>query len=60
MAPIWQRRRHRLALGIGLLLQKFVAVQSIALVFLTAVLVSAVASGLLPSLFACVAQRARL
>jgi len=43
-----------LALGIGLLLQKFVAVQSISLVFLTAVLASAVAWGLLPSLFACI------
>ena len=42
------------ALGIGLLLKKFVAVQSISLVFLTAVLASAVAWGLLPSLFACV------
>jgi two-component system, OmpR family, sensor histidine kinase KdpD len=42
------------ALGIGLLLKKFIAVQSISLVFLTAVLASAVAWGLLPSLFACV------
>jgi two-component system, OmpR family, sensor histidine kinase KdpD len=41
------------ALGIGLFLQKFVAVQSISLVFLTAVLTSAIAWGLLPSLFAC-------
>ena len=43
-----------IALGIGLLLKEFVAVQSISLVFLTAVLASAVAWGLLPSLFACV------
>ena len=43
-----------IALGIGLLLKTFVAVQSISLVFLTAVLASAVAWGLLPSLFACV------
>jgi two-component system sensor histidine kinase KdpD len=43
-----------IALGIGLLLKAFVAVQSISLVFLTAVLASAVAWGLLPSLFACV------
>src|SRR5271169_6185549 len=42
------------ALGIGLLLKAFVAVQSISLVFLTAVLASAVAWGLLPSLFACI------
>ena len=42
-----------IALGIGLFLQKFVAVQSISLVFLTAVLASAVAWGLLASLFAC-------
>ena len=41
------------ALGLGLLLKAFVAVQSISLVFLTAVLASAVAWGLLPSLFAC-------
>jgi two-component system, OmpR family, sensor histidine kinase KdpD len=43
-----------IALGIGLLLEEFVAVQSISLVFLTAVLAAAVAWGLLPSLFACV------
>ena len=42
-----------LAFGLSLLLRQFVAVQSISLVFLTAVLVSAVAWGLLPSLFAC-------
>src|SRR5208282_5979762 len=41
------------ALGIGLLLKHFIAVQSISLVFLTAVLASAIAWGLLPSLFAC-------
>ncbi|HTV46586.1 MAG TPA: sensor histidine kinase KdpD [Stellaceae bacterium] len=43
-----------IALGIGLLLDRLVAVQSLALVFLTAVLAAAVAWGLLPSLFACV------
>ena len=43
-----------IALGIGLLLKEFVAVQSISLVFLTAVLASAVGWGLVPSLFACV------
>ncbi|MFZ3238009.1 MAG: sensor histidine kinase KdpD [Stellaceae bacterium] len=42
------------ALGLGLSLKAFMAVQGISLVFLTAVLVSAVAWGLLPSLFACV------
>jgi two-component system sensor histidine kinase KdpD len=42
------------ALGIGLLLHKFIAVQSISLVFLTAVLASAVAWGLWPSLLASV------
>src|SRR5271166_5080575 len=42
------------ALGIGLLIKQFIAVQSISLVFLTAVLASAVAWGLLPSLFACI------
>jgi two-component system sensor histidine kinase KdpD len=41
------------ALGIGLLLQQFLAVSNIALVFLTAVLASAVVYGLWPSLFAC-------
>ncbi|HEU0156410.1 MAG TPA: sensor histidine kinase KdpD, partial [Stellaceae bacterium] len=40
------------ALGLGLWLERFVAVQSISLVFLTAVLASAVAWGLWPSLFA--------
>jgi two-component system sensor histidine kinase KdpD len=42
------------ALGVGLLLQQFVDVRSISLVFLTAVLISAVAWGLLPSLFASI------
>ena len=42
------------ALGIGLLLKQFIAVQSISLIFLTAVLVAAVAWGLLPSLFASI------
>src|SRR5579885_1950984 len=41
------------ALAIGLLLKQFLAVSSIPLVFLTAVLGSAAAYGLLPSLFAC-------
>src|SRR5262249_29807085 len=44
------------ALGVGLLLRQFLAVQSISLVFLTAVLASAIAWGLLPSLFAAVAS----
>jgi two-component system sensor histidine kinase KdpD len=44
------------ALGVGLLLKHFIAVQSISLVFLTAVLASAVAWGLLPSLFAAFAS----
>src|SRR6185437_7254776 len=42
-----------LALGLGLLLQALLAVTNVALVFLTAVLVSAVAYGLRPSLYAC-------
>jgi two-component system sensor histidine kinase KdpD len=41
-------------LVIGLLLKPFIAVQSISLVFLTAVLASAVAWGLWPSLFAAI------
>jgi len=41
------------ALGIGLFLQQFLNVANIALVFLTAVLVSAIRFGLFPSLFAC-------
>jgi two-component system sensor histidine kinase KdpD len=41
------------ALGVGLVLQQFLAVSNIALVFLTAVLVSAIAYGLWPALFAC-------
>ncbi|HEY0522241.1 MAG TPA: sensor histidine kinase KdpD [Stellaceae bacterium] len=44
------------ALGVGLLLQQVLAVSNLALVFLTAVLVSAVAWGLWPSLYACVAS----
>jgi len=40
-------------LGIGLALQQLLGVYNIALVFLTAVLASAVAYGLWPSLFAC-------
>jgi len=41
------------ALGIALFLQQFLNVANIALVFLTAVLVSAIRFGLFPSLFAC-------
>jgi two-component system sensor histidine kinase KdpD len=41
------------ALGIGLMLQQFLAISNIALVFLTAVLTSAITYGLWPSLFAC-------
>src|SRR5579862_9352038 len=41
------------ALAIGLVLQQSLAVSNIALVFLTAVLVSAINYGLWPSLFAC-------
>jgi two-component system sensor histidine kinase KdpD len=41
------------ALVIGLVLQQSLAVSNIALVFLTAVLVSAISYGLWPSLFAC-------
>jgi two-component system sensor histidine kinase KdpD len=44
------------ALGVGLLLQHFIAVQSISLVFLPAVLVSAIAWGLWPSLCAAIAS----
>ena len=44
------------ALGIGLLLKQFIAVQSISLVFLTAVLASAIAWGLWPSLFAAISS----
>jgi len=42
-----------IALGVGFVLRQYLAVSNIALVFLTAVLVSATAYGLLPSLFAC-------
>jgi two-component system sensor histidine kinase KdpD len=41
------------ALVVGLFLQRFLGISSIALVFLTSVLVSAIAYGLWPSLFAC-------
>lgn len=42
------------ALGIGLVLQQTIGATSIALVFLTAVLTSAITYGLMPSLFACI------
>jgi two-component system sensor histidine kinase KdpD len=42
-----------LALGIGSLIERFVGVQSISLVFLMAVLSAAIVWGLLPALFAC-------
>src|SRR5215469_17591 len=42
------------ALGIGLLLKQFLAVQSISLLFVMAVLTSAIVWGLLPALFGCV------
>jgi two-component system sensor histidine kinase KdpD len=42
-----------LALLVGVGMQQWLAVQNVALVFLTAVLGSAIAYGLLPSLFAC-------
>jgi two-component system sensor histidine kinase KdpD len=41
------------ALGAGLVLQRFLDVRSVALVFLTGILVSAIRFGLLPSLYAC-------
>ncbi|HEY3908647.1 MAG TPA: sensor histidine kinase KdpD [Stellaceae bacterium] len=44
------------ALGVGLVLRQFLAISDVALVFLTAVLASAVAYGLWPSLFACLAS----
>src|SRR5215472_10798221 len=44
------------ALAIGLLLTQFIAVQSISLVFLTAVLAAAIGWGLWPSLFAAIAS----
>ncbi len=44
------------ALGLGLFLQQFLAISNIALVFLTAVLASAIAYGLWPSLFASLAS----
>jgi len=42
------------ALGIGFVLQQYLNVVNVALVFLTAILISAVTYGLLPSLYACV------
>jgi two-component system sensor histidine kinase KdpD len=42
-----------LAVGLGMVLQQFLSVASISLVFLTGILISAVRFGLLPSLFAC-------
>jgi two-component system, OmpR family, sensor histidine kinase KdpD len=43
-----------LALGCGLLIERFVGLQSVLLVFLMAILASAIAWGVLPSLFACI------
>jgi two-component system, OmpR family, sensor histidine kinase KdpD len=42
------------ALGAGFLIERFIGLQSVLLVFLMAVLASAILWGLLPSLFACV------
>src|SRR5882724_4420241 len=42
------------ALACGVLIERFVGLQSVLLVFLMAILVSAIVWGLLPSLFACV------
>jgi two-component system sensor histidine kinase KdpD len=41
------------ALGVGSLIERFIGLQSISLVFLMAVLASAIAWGLWPSLFSC-------
>jgi two-component system, OmpR family, sensor histidine kinase KdpD len=41
------------AVGLGMVLQEFLSVASITLVFLTGILISAVRFGLFPSLFAC-------
>jgi two-component system, OmpR family, sensor histidine kinase KdpD len=43
-----------LALGTGFLIERFIGLQSVLLVFLMAILASAILWGLLPSLFACV------
>ena len=43
-----------LALGCGLLIERFIGLQSILLIFLMAVIGAAIAWGLFPSLFACV------
>lgn len=43
-----------LALGSGILIERFIGLQSVLLVFLMAILASAIAWGLLPSLLACV------
>jgi two-component system sensor histidine kinase KdpD len=45
-----------LAVGVGMVLQEFLSVGSISLVFLTGILVSAIRFGLFPSLFACAAS----
>jgi two-component system, OmpR family, sensor histidine kinase KdpD len=42
------------ALGVAMVLQQFLNVASISLVFLTGILIAAIRFGLLPSLFACV------
>jgi two-component system sensor histidine kinase KdpD len=43
-----------LALGCGFLIERFVGLQSVLLVFLMAILAAAIGWGLLPSLFACI------
>jgi two-component system sensor histidine kinase KdpD len=50
---VWSAAIVAVAVGFSLLLQQSLAFTSVALVFLTAVLTSAVLYGLLPSLFAC-------
>jgi two-component system sensor histidine kinase KdpD len=53
---LWSTGFVVLALGVGFLLQQFLDVQNVALVFLMAVLASAVSYGLLPALYASVAS----
>ena len=43
-----------LALAVGILIERFIGLQSVLLVFLMAILASAILWGLLPSLLACV------
>jgi two-component system sensor histidine kinase KdpD len=53
-AYAWATLTATIALGIALLLDRYLGISNVALVFLTAVLAAAIAHGVWPALYACV------